>query len=105
MDSRPPRKKKPKARRGTLAYPCEEAELWNCAYPPGTPVEVIEDDGQRTLTKTAGAAYVLTGTTAVIRLADRRGCFALYRVFPTEAPGQRPDPRPVRSRYGTRHKN
>ena len=53
---------------------------WNSVYPPGTEVDLREDDGAVTRTKTRSDAWVLGGHTAVVQVEGKPGCFALDRV-------------------------
>lgn len=59
-----------------------QVDKFNALCPVGSDVSVRKDNGEAILTKTTSAAYVLSGHTAVVMLADISGCYLLSRVSP-----------------------
>lgn len=53
---------------------------WNTAYTPGVEVDLREDDGSITRTKTRGPAWLLGGHTPVVQVDGKAGCYALSRI-------------------------
>jgi len=58
----------------------ETVDKWNQANPVGTDVDVTDDLGQVTGTRTRSEAWVLGGHTAVVQIEGKAGCMALSRV-------------------------
>ena len=55
---------------------------WNKNYPPGTEVELINDDGQIEKTKTRSVAWLLGSGTPVVEVDGRAGGYLLTRIRP-----------------------
>jgi len=57
-----------------------EVTIWNDAYPIGTKVKLVLDEGEPIETITRSKAEVLSGHSAVIWLRGVTGCYLLDRV-------------------------
>jgi hypothetical protein len=57
-------------------------EHWNQQNPPGTPVVLVDDFGERHETKTRSPAWVLGGHTPVVMVEGRSGGYLLDRITP-----------------------
>lgn len=55
---------------------------WNEKYPPGTEVELTNDDGDIERTKTRSIAWLLGSGTPVVMVEGRRGGYLLERIKP-----------------------
>lgn len=66
----------------TLAELEDQVRSFNKRWPVGQKVSVRLDDGSGIVTRTTAEAQVLSGHSAVIFLADVRGCYLLNRVTP-----------------------
>jgi len=58
---------------------------WNELYPPGTKIELTNDDGEVELTKTRSIAWLLGDGTPVVSVDGRSGGYLLERIKPVEA--------------------
>lgn len=71
----------------TIQQKAEHAcEVWNESNPPGTPVQVLRDNGNRLRTKTRSNAWALGGHTPVVQIEGISGCYLLDRVEPEAQP-------------------
>ena len=59
-----------------------EVEHWNSHYPPGTPVELTNDDGQIVRTLTRSPAWLLGSGHPVVSVEGRTGGYLLDRIRP-----------------------
>jgi hypothetical protein len=55
---------------------------WNELYPPGTPVQLTNDDGEIEETKTRSIAWLLGSGHAVVSVEGRTGGYLLERIRP-----------------------
>jgi hypothetical protein len=58
------------------------SDAWNRYYPVGTPVRLLQDNGETVETRTTSNAQVLGGHSAVVWVFGFAGCYALHRVTP-----------------------
>jgi len=59
-------------------------EEFNKRFPPGTPVQVLRDNGDRMRTRTRSQAWILGGHTPVVMVEGIAGGYRLDRVEPEE---------------------
>lgn len=56
--------------------------FWNALYPPGTEVNLTEEGGNSTRTRTRSRAWQLGDGTPVVQVDGRSGGFRLTRIRP-----------------------
>jgi hypothetical protein len=76
-----PRRKNYKRSSAAASAAVREAEAWNHAVPPGTPVCVHRDNGEKVRTVARGPASILCGS-AVAWFEDISGAYALDHAHP-----------------------
>lgn len=81
-------RRRPRPRQQTAAELGDVVKFWNERYPIETEVKYFPIIGGKTFgfTKTIGAAWVLSGHTAVIQIEGVRGCVALQACRPHMLP-------------------
>lgn len=77
-------KPKPSQKQPSMEQLEERCQQWNAAYPIGAVVEYHSTIGayRHLVTRTKGAAYVLSGHTAVCFIEGIPGCVALDALVP-----------------------
>lgn len=72
-----------KSNRLRLCTNCRQiVRNWNAKYPPGTPVHLVNDDGQVEHTATRSEAWLLDSGAPVVKVDGRTGGYLLTRITP-----------------------